>query len=131
MQSDFHSNPFSGFRHTPSRKSPLLSVISLRPELCPFIIIIPKSHPFVMHLIIHMLNTSVTPFISLDQYLNLNLYTIPNTQNMRFFCCSVYVPVCFVSLALCPSSLKTLHLQLGLKPHLPRISRLRSSQPRN
>ena len=23
-QSNFHSNPFSGFRHTPSRKSPLL-----------------------------------------------------------------------------------------------------------
>ena len=32
-QNDFHSNPFSGFRHTPSRKSPLLLAISLRPEL--------------------------------------------------------------------------------------------------
>ena len=63
MQSDFHSNPFSGFRHTPSRKSLLL-----RPELRPFIIIIPMSHPFVMHLIIHMFNTSVIPKISLDQY---------------------------------------------------------------
>ena len=44
------------------------------------------SHPFVMHLIIHMFNTSMIPYISLDQYLN----TIPNLQNMRFFCCSVY-----------------------------------------
>ena len=45
----------------------------------------------MMHLIIHMLNTSVIPFISLDQYLNPNLYTIPNMQNTRFFCCSVYI----------------------------------------
>ena len=39
-QSDFHSKPFSGFRHTSSRKSPLLWVILLCPELHPFIIII-------------------------------------------------------------------------------------------
>ena len=43
MQGVFHSNPFSGFRYTPSRKSPLLGVILLRPELRPFIIIIPMS----------------------------------------------------------------------------------------
>ena len=48
------------------------------------------SHPFVMHLIIHMFNTSVIPYISLEQYLSPNLYTILNMQNMRFFCCSVY-----------------------------------------
>ena len=92
-QSDFHLNPFSGFRHTPFRKSPLLCVILLRPELRPFIIIIPTSHPFVTHLIIHMFHTSVIPYIpyiSSDHYLNPNLYTIPNMQNMRFFCCSVY-----------------------------------------
>ena len=52
----------------------------------PLIIIIPMSHPFVMHLvIIHMFHTSVMPSISLDQYLNPILYTIPNMQNMRFF----------------------------------------------
>ena len=90
-QSDFHSNPFSGFRYTPSRKSPLLGVVLLLPELRPFRIIIPMSHPFVMHLIIHMFNTSVIPYISLDQSLIPNLYTIPNMQNMRFFCCSVYM----------------------------------------
>ena len=45
----------------------------------------------MMHLIIHMFNTSMIPYISLDQYLNPNLYTIPNTQNMRFFCCPVYL----------------------------------------
>ena len=39
-QNDFHSNPFSGFRHTSSRKSPLLRVILLCQELHPFIIII-------------------------------------------------------------------------------------------
>ena len=89
-QSDFHSNPFSGFRHTPSLKSSLLCVILLRPELCPFIIIIPMSHPFVMHLIIYMFNTSVIPYISLDQHLTPNLYNIPNMQNMHFLCCSVY-----------------------------------------
>ena len=92
MQSDFHSNPFSGFRHTPSRKSPLLWVILLRQELRPLIIIIPMSHPFVLHLIIYMFYTSVIPYISLDQYSTPNLYTIPNMQIMRFFCCSVYVP---------------------------------------
>ena len=43
----------------------------------------------MMNLIIHMSNTSMIPYISLDQYLNPNLYTIPNMQNMRFFCCSV------------------------------------------
>ena len=87
----FHSNPFSGFRHTASRKSLLLWVVLLRPELRPFIIIIPLSRPFVMHSIIHMFNTSVIPYTSLDQYLTPNLYTIQNVQNMRFFCCSVYV----------------------------------------
>ena len=90
-QSDFHSNSFSGFRHTPSRKSPLLWVSLLRTELRPFIIIIPMSYSFLMHLIIHMFNTSVIHYISLDQYLTPNLYTIPNMQTMRFFCCSVYV----------------------------------------
>ena len=45
----------------------------------------------MMHLIIHYVNTSVIPYISLDQYLTPNLYTIPNVQNMRFFCCSVYI----------------------------------------
>ena len=49
------------------------------------------SHPSVMHLIIPMSNTSMIPYISLDQYLNPNSYTIPNMQNMRFFCCSVYI----------------------------------------
>ena len=44
----------------------------------------------MMHLIIHIINTSVIPYISLDQYLKPNLYTIPNMQNMRFFCCPVY-----------------------------------------
>ena len=90
-QSDFHSIPLSGFRHTPSRKSPLLLAISLRPELPPFIIIIQMSYQFVMHLIIHIFHASLIPCISLDQYLNSNLYTIPNMQNMRFFCCSVYL----------------------------------------
>ena len=47
-------------------------------------------HPFVMHLIIHMFNISMIPYISVDQYLNPNSYTIPNMQNMRFFCCPVY-----------------------------------------
>ena len=41
----------------------------LCPELRPFIIIILMSHPFVMHLIMHMFNTSMIPYISLDQYL--------------------------------------------------------------
>ena len=44
----------------------------------------------MMHLIIHMFSTSVISYISLDPYLNPILYTIPNMQNMRFFCCSVY-----------------------------------------
>ena len=92
-QSDFHSNPFIGFRHTPSRKSPLLWVILLRTELRPFITIIPIIRPFVMHSIIHMFNTSVIPYTSLDQYLTPILYIIPNMQNMRFFCCSVYVGI--------------------------------------
>ena len=87
-QSDFHSFPFSCFRHTPSRKSPLLRVILLYRELRPFIIIIQMSHPSVTHLILHMVRTSVMPYISLDQYINPNLYNIPN---MRFFCCSVYI----------------------------------------
>ena len=69
-QSDFHSNPSSGFRHTPSRKAPLLCVSLFRPELRPLaIIIIPMSRQFVMHSIIHMFNTSVIPYTSLDQYL--------------------------------------------------------------
>ena len=49
------------------------------------------SHPFVIHLIMHMFHTLVIPYISSDEYLNPNLYTTPNMQNMRFFCCSVYV----------------------------------------
>ena len=36
-QSDFHSNPFGGCMHTPSRKLPLLGVILLRLELPPFL----------------------------------------------------------------------------------------------
>ena len=79
--------------HTPSRKLPLSSVILLRQELRPFIIIILISHPFVMHLIIHMFNTSVINYISSDEYLNPDLYTIPNMQNMRFFCFSVYLRI--------------------------------------
>ena len=90
-QSDFHSNPFRCLRHTPSRNSPLLRVILSRPELRPLVIIIPMSHRFVKHFIIHMFHTSVMPYISLDQYLNPNLYMIPNMQNMRIFCCSVYI----------------------------------------
>ena len=90
-QSDFLANPFCGFRHTQSRKSPLFSAISLRPELPYFITIIQMSYPFVMQLIIHMFHASLISCMSLDQYLNPNLYTIPNMQNMRFFCCSVYI----------------------------------------
>ena len=60
-QSDFHSNPFRCFRHLPSRKSPLLGVILLRTELRPLIISIPVSHPFVMHLNVHMFHTLVMP----------------------------------------------------------------------
>ena len=45
----------------------------------------------MLQLIIHMFHASLIPCISLDQYLNPNLYTIPNMQNMRFFCCSVYL----------------------------------------
>ena len=69
-KSDFHSNPFSGFGHTASQKSSLLGVILLRPELRPFIIMIPLSRPFVMHSIIHMFNTSVKPYTLLDQHFN-------------------------------------------------------------
>ena len=69
-KSDFHSNPFSGFGHTASQKSSLLGVILLRPELRPFIIMIPLSRPFVMHSIIHMFNTSVKPYTPLDQHFN-------------------------------------------------------------
>ena len=43
----------------------------------------------------HMFNTAVIPYISLDHYLNSNLYTIPNMQNMRFFCYSVYIKIEF------------------------------------
>ena len=45
------------------------------------------------HLIIHMFHTSGINYISLDEYLNPNSYTIPNMQNRRFFCCSVYIRV--------------------------------------
>ena len=90
-QSDFHSNPFICLRHTPSRNSPLLRVILSRPELRILVIIIPMSHRFVKHFIIHMFHTSVMPYISLDQYFNPNLYIIPNMQNVRIFCCSVYI----------------------------------------
>ena len=45
----------------------------------------------MLQLIIHMFHASLIPCISLDQYLNPNLYTISNMQNMRFFCCSVYM----------------------------------------
>ena len=47
----------------------------------------------MMHLVIHMFSTSVVSYISLDPYLNPILYTIPNMQNMRFFCYSVYIGV--------------------------------------
>ena len=52
----------------------------------------------MMHLIIHIFNTSMIPYISLDQYLNPNLYTIPNMQIMRFFCCSVYIDKLLLSM---------------------------------
>ena len=76
-QSDFHLNPFSGFRHTASRSSPYLRIISLHPELSPFTSIIPVSYRFVIHLIIHLFHTSLIPLISLDQYLtpNFTIYT--------------------------------------------------------
>ena len=61
------------------------------PRVTPFIIIIQMSYLFVMHLIIHMFDASLIPCISLDQLLNPNLSTLPNMQNMRFFCCSVYM----------------------------------------
>ena len=93
---DVHSNPFSGFRHTPSRKSPLIWVILLRQELRPFIIIVHMSHLFVMHFIIHMFNTSVIPYISLEQYLNPKdhwrfgpytpIFLIPRTLLLSFWC---------------------------------------------
>ena len=86
-QSDFHLNPFSGFRHTASQSSSIIRVISQRPDLSPFISIIPVSYRFVIHLIIHLFHTSLIPFISLDQYLTPNFYNIPNMQNMRLFCC--------------------------------------------
>ena len=57
----------------------------ITPRVTHFIIIIPMSHPFVMHLIIHMFNTSFIPFMSLDQYLHPKLYTIPNMQNILSF----------------------------------------------
>ena len=34
-QSDFHSNPFSGLSHTPSRKSPLLLSYFIMPRVTP------------------------------------------------------------------------------------------------
>ena len=98
-QSDFHSNPFSGFRQTPSRKSPLLRVILLCPELRPFIIIILMSHQFVMHLIILIFNTSMIPYISLDKYLNRNLYTIPICKICVSF--ALLLLYCFMYLLLC------------------------------
>ena len=51
------------------------------------------SDPFVIHLIMHMFHTSVIPYISSDEYFNPKLYTTPNMQNMRFFCCSVYIHI--------------------------------------
>ena len=42
--------------HYPQSYTPLLSLLIM-------------SHPFVMHSIIHMFNTSVIPYTSLDQYL--------------------------------------------------------------
>ena len=39
----------------------------------------------------HMFHASLIPCISLDQYLNSKLNTLPNMQKMRFFCCSVYI----------------------------------------
>ena len=53
-----------------------------------------------------------TLHISLDQYLNPNLYTIRNMQNMRFFCCSVYFTRLYgrnpVSFAICATIVKVL-----------------------
>ena len=43
-----------------------------------------------------MFNTSVIPYIPFDVYLTPNLYTIPKKQNMRFFCCSVYLSTIIV-----------------------------------
>ena len=77
-----------GIHHLGSR---LFISYFVRPEIPPFTIIIQMSYQFVMQLIIHMCHASLIPCISLDQYLNPNLYIIPNMQNMRFFCCSVYV----------------------------------------
>ena len=112
-QSDFHSNPFSGFNfplvswvrcgtwlyrflifaplltfmHTPCLKSPLLWVILLCPDLCPIIIIIPISHPFVMHLIIQMFNTSV-----------ITLHIIRSVFKPQFIHCTKYAKYAFLLL---------------------------------
>ena len=45
----------------------------------------------MIHLIIHVFHTSLTPLISLYQYLTPNLYSILNMHNMRFFSCEVYL----------------------------------------
>ena len=58
----------------------------------------------MLQLIIHMFHASLIPCISLDQYLNPNLYTIPNMQNMRFFCCSVYMHLTFCGFPLVETS---------------------------
>ena len=46
----------------------------------------------------HVQYISDTLHISLDQYLTTDVYNIPNMQNMRFFCCSVYVKRNYVRL---------------------------------
>ena len=51
----------------------------------------------MMHLVIHVVHTSVMPYVSLDQYFNPNLYTIPNMQKYAFlllfsiYLCRVYL----------------------------------------
>ena len=78
-----------GIHHLESRL--YYELIYYAQSYAPLVSLFIMSHPFVMHSIIHMSNTSVIPYTLLDQYLTPNLNTIPNIQNMRFFCCSVYM----------------------------------------
>ena len=70
------------------------------------------SYPLVMQLLIHMIQASLILCISLDQYLNPNLYTTPNMQNMRFFCCSVYVKQQHVHMSKLHKTAKTIRRKL-------------------
>ena len=64
--SDFHSNPFSdlGIGHLES--CVYYELFYYAQSYALLLSFIPKSHLFVMQLIIHMLTTSVIPDISLD-----------------------------------------------------------------